>query len=84
MLSAIGALQVGARIAGEAERSRRFARKRSRPMAQPVPVGVLDLHVPIVQPAEPEGAEVHVPDTVVDLLQSDVLADAHGGHVDPR
>jgi len=45
--------------------------------------GVLDLHVPLEEPPELERPEVHVPDAVVDFLQADVFADAHGGDVDP-
>src|SRR5258705_999143 len=46
-------------------------------------IRILDAHVPLEQPAEPQGPEVHIPDAVVDLLEADILAHAHRGDVDP-
>jgi hypothetical protein len=48
------------------------------------PVGVFDLHLSFQQAPEFEGAEVDVPDAVLDLLEADVFADAGGGDIDPR
>lgn len=45
-------------------------------------ISALDSHVSFKQAAELEGSEVDIPDTVVDLFEADVLADADGGHVD--
>lgn len=39
--------------------------------------------MPFVQAAELEWSEVDIPDTVVDLLQSDVFAGADARNVDP-
>jgi len=44
---------------------------------------VLDLHVSLDQAAELERSEVNVPDSVVDLLEPYVLADAHDRDIDP-
>src|SRR5712692_3130297 len=52
-------------------------------MAREPAEGVLDLHVSFDQAPELERSEVYVPDTVVDLLQADVFADADGGDVEP-
>jgi hypothetical protein len=60
------------RIDDEAERSRRFARnRRMRPgtMAQQPSIGIIDFHVALVQSAELERSEVHVPDPVADLFE---------------
>src|SRR5262249_6509480 len=48
------------------------------------PIGILDFHRSFQEATESEGAEVHVPDPVVDFLEADVLADAGGGDVYPR
>ena len=47
------------------------------------PVRVLNPHAPLVQAAQLQRPEVHVPDPVVDFLQPDVLADADDRHVHP-
>src|SRR5437867_13282837 len=47
------------------------------------PVRVLNPHAPLVQAAQLERPEVHVPDPVVEFLQPDVLADADDRHVHP-
>src|SRR5207244_9217484 len=47
------------------------------------PVRVLNPHAPLVQAAQLQRPEVHVPDPVVDFLQPDVLADADDRHVYP-
>src|SRR5262249_4218575 len=44
---------------------------------------VLNAHPPLVQPAELQRPEVHVPDPVVDLLEPHELADADDRHVHP-
>src|SRR5262249_62092868 len=44
---------------------------------------VLNAQSPFVQAAEFEGPEVDVPDPVVDLLQTHVLADTHDRDVHP-
>ncbi len=46
-------------------------------------ISILDLHVSLKQSAELESAEVDVPDSVVDFLEPDVFASAHGGDADP-
>lgn len=52
-------------------------------MAQQPAVGIFNLHVSLEQPPELERTEVHVPNAVVDLLEANVFADAHGGDIDP-
>src|SRR5437762_14175426 len=47
------------------------------------PVRVLNPHAPLVQAAQLERPEVHVPNPVVDFLQPDILADADDRHVHP-
>src|SRR5262245_51488719 len=47
------------------------------------PVFVFNPHVALVQSAEPQRPEVDVPDSVVDLLQSDILADTDRRDLDP-
>src|SRR5262245_60418507 len=47
------------------------------------PVFVFNPQVALVQAAEPQWPEVDVPDSVVDLLQSDVLADTDRRDFDP-
>src|SRR5262245_11514177 len=47
------------------------------------PVLVLNSHASLVQAAKLQRSEVDVPDPVVDLLQSYVLADADDRHVHP-
>src|SRR5213083_1088177 len=44
---------------------------------------ILNSHLTLAQTAELEGAEVHVPEAVIDLLQAHVFADADRGDVDP-
>src|SRR5438128_2863305 len=44
---------------------------------------ILNSHLALAQTAELEGAEVHVPEAVIDLLQAHVFADADRGDVDP-
>src|SRR2546425_1309937 len=46
-------------------------------------IGILNFRVALVQTAKLKWPEVHVPDAVVDFLKANVLADAHGGDVDP-
>jgi hypothetical protein len=43
------------------------------------PILILDSHVPFVEAAELKRSEVYVPDSIVDLLQPNVFADAYGG-----
>ena len=52
-------------------------------MAPESPELVFNFHVPFVEAAEFEGSEVDVPDSVVDLLEADILANAHDAHVHP-
>ncbi len=52
-------------------------------MAREPAEGVFDLHVPLDEASKLERSEVHVPDAVVDFLQTHVFADADGGDVDP-
>src|SRR5439155_3400156 len=47
------------------------------------PVRVLNPHAPLVQAAQLQRPEVHVPDPVVDFLQPDVLANTDDRHVHP-
>ncbi len=44
---------------------------------------VLDAHRAFMESAELQGAEIDVPDTVVDFFQADVLSGADGGDIDP-
>ena len=46
-------------------------------------VSIFDLHVSFVQATELEGAEVDIPQAVVDLFQADVFTDTDDGDVDP-
>src|SRR2546430_15376060 len=48
-----------------------------------LPVLVLNPHMALTQTAEAQRPKVDVPDPVVDLLESDVFADADRGDVDP-
>ena len=52
-------------------------------MSEEPTVGVFDPHVSLVEPSQAQCAEVDVPDSVIDLLQADVLANAGNGDVDP-
>lgn len=47
------------------------------------PVRVLNPHVALVEPAEPERSEVDVPDPVGNLLKAHVLPDTDRGDVHP-
>jgi hypothetical protein len=51
-------------------------------MAPQAPERILDLHVPFVEAAEFEWSKIDVPDSVVDLLEAQVLADTHDADVD--
>jgi len=46
-------------------------------------VRILNPHMPLAQPAEPQQAEIDVPDPIRNLLQADVFPDADGGDVHP-
>ena len=52
-------------------------------MSEEPTVGVFDSHVSLVEPSQTQCPEVHVPDSVIDLLEPDVLPDAGDGDVDP-
>src|SRR2546422_8850011 len=63
--------------------SRASAWMRLRMMTREPAEGIFDLHVPLEQAPELERPEVHVPDSVIDLFEPYVFADADGGDVDP-
>jgi hypothetical protein len=46
-------------------------------------ISILDSHVSFQEAPELERSEVDVPNAVVDLLEPDVLAGAHGGDAHP-
>ena len=45
--------------------------------------GVFDPHVSLVEPTQAQRAEVDIPDSVIDLFEPEVFADASDGDVDP-
>src|SRR6202165_5360774 len=78
-----GHIWVSPRSASPRPSSVRLRRRRSRAAAREAAVFVLDPHVALVQPAQPQWPKVDVPDPVRNLLQSHVLPDAHDGDDHP-
>jgi hypothetical protein len=46
-------------------------------------VSIFDLHVSFVHASEFERSKVDIPDAIVDFFQSDILAGADAGDIDP-
>ncbi len=52
-------------------------------MAPEAAVSIFNAHVFFAEATEFQGAKIHVPNSVVDLFQADILAGAGNANVDP-
>lgn len=52
-------------------------------MSEEPTVGILDPHVSLVEPSQAHRAEVDIPDSIIDLLEAYVLANAGDRDIDP-